>query len=182
MYNLRTLLKHLMGAYPRDKDGACSGAVLVEFTLVLPMLIILSLGTAEFGRAMHHYLTIEKGVRDAARYLSRVEIDCPNSPGAGTIDNPADMVAAQNLALTGYISGAQPIISYWTNTSSVTLVPYCVPNGKDPDGDNLYRGDDHIPIIRVTANVGYQDLGFLSILGFDPLVFSLSHEELNIGE
>ncbi|MBT2303028.1 pilus assembly protein [Variovorax paradoxus] len=46
------------------------GAALLEFALVLPLLIMLSVIATEFGRALYQYNTIAKSVRDAARYLS----------------------------------------------------------------------------------------------------------------
>jgi urea transporter len=47
-----------------------SGVALIEFALILPMLLILTFITTEFGRALYQYNTITKSVRDAARYLS----------------------------------------------------------------------------------------------------------------
>lgn len=52
------------------------GVAVVEFALVLPMLLVLTFITTEFGRAMYQYNTIAKSVRDAARYLS---IQLPNT-------------------------------------------------------------------------------------------------------
>lgn len=46
------------------------GAALVEFALILPLLLTLSILAAEFGRAVMYYNTLTKSVRDAARYLS----------------------------------------------------------------------------------------------------------------
>lgn len=46
------------------------GVALVEFALVLPLLILLSMITAEFGRALYQYNTLAKAARDGARYLS----------------------------------------------------------------------------------------------------------------
>jgi Flp pilus assembly protein TadG len=46
------------------------GVALVEFALVLPFLLLLSIMTVEFGRAIWEYNTLTKSVRDAARYLS----------------------------------------------------------------------------------------------------------------
>jgi hypothetical protein len=46
------------------------GVALVEFALVLPFLLVLSIITFEFGRAIWQYNTLTKSVRDAARYLS----------------------------------------------------------------------------------------------------------------
>lgn len=62
---------------------------MVEFTLVAPLLIALVCGMAEFGLALKQYHVMEKGVRDAARYLSRT------STGACS-------VAAYQAALAGW--------------------------------------------------------------------------------
>lgn len=55
------------------------GATLVEFTLVAPLLISLMCGLAEFGMALQRYHVLQKGVRDAGRFLSRVREDCTPS-------------------------------------------------------------------------------------------------------
>ncbi len=47
-----------------------NGVALVEFALILPLLLLLTLITVEFGRAIWEYNTLTKSVRDAARYLS----------------------------------------------------------------------------------------------------------------
>lgn len=47
-----------------------NGVALVEFALVLPFLLLLTMITTEFGRAMYQYNTLTKSVRDAVRYLS----------------------------------------------------------------------------------------------------------------
>lgn len=46
------------------------GVALVEFALILPFLLLLSITTVELGRAIWEYNTLTKSVRDAARYLS----------------------------------------------------------------------------------------------------------------
>lgn len=48
------------------------GAVLVEFALVLPLLVLLFATIIEGGRMMWSYQTAVAGVRDAARYVGRV--------------------------------------------------------------------------------------------------------------
>ena len=47
-----------------------NGVALVEFALILPLLLLLTFITTEFGRAVYQYNTITKSVRDAVRYLS----------------------------------------------------------------------------------------------------------------
>lgn len=47
-----------------------NGAALIEFALILPLLLIVTFITTEFGRAMYEYNLITKSTRDAVRYLS----------------------------------------------------------------------------------------------------------------
>ena len=79
---MRTLLNRLLG----DERG---GAI-AEFMLGLIPLVIAFALVFEFGTASGRSGAI-KGVRDATRYLTRVED--PNDPGAQAV--------AQNLLLTG---------------------------------------------------------------------------------
>ncbi len=53
------------------------GVALVEFALILPFLLLLSIMAIEFGRAIWEYNILTKSVRDAARYLS---IQTPGTP------------------------------------------------------------------------------------------------------
>jgi Flp pilus assembly protein TadG len=46
------------------------GTAAVEFALILPLLLVLTLMVTELGRALMQYDTLTKSVRDAARYLS----------------------------------------------------------------------------------------------------------------
>jgi Flp pilus assembly protein TadG len=43
---------------------------LVELALVMPLLLLLTFITTEFGRAMYEYNAVVKSTRDAVRYLS----------------------------------------------------------------------------------------------------------------
>lgn len=47
------------------------GIAIVEFVIVLPLLLLLMLATAEFGRALYQYNTLIKAVRDGARYMAQ---------------------------------------------------------------------------------------------------------------
>jgi hypothetical protein len=46
------------------------GTALVEFALILPLLLILTMTVTELGRAYYQYNVLAKSVREAARYLS----------------------------------------------------------------------------------------------------------------
>ena len=83
MPHMRATKKHLV-----------RGVALVEFALVLPLLLLLSFITTEFGRALYEYNTVVKSVRNAARYLS------VQTPGTQTTE-ARNMVVYGNTAGTG---------------------------------------------------------------------------------
>lgn len=47
-----------------------TGVALIELALIIPLLLLLSIITTEFGRAVYQYNILTKSVRDAVRYLS----------------------------------------------------------------------------------------------------------------
>ncbi|CAN7382649.1 pilus assembly protein [Phenylobacterium sp. LjRoot225] len=149
-----------------------SGAALVEFTILAPLLISLMCGLAEFGQVLRQYHIMEKGVRDAARYLSRVPA---NPPCTGIADpNWGTYVAqARNLAVYGVTSTGTPLFNGWTNTATVSVPdPPCLANPRVNGAD--------LPRITVTATAPYADLGLLSVLGVGPLTLTVSHEQLKV--
>jgi len=160
-------MTHALSRFLKAKGGAA----LVEFTLVAPLLVLLMCGMAEFANAMRQYHIMEKGVRDAGRYLARAHMS------GCTIDGDAT-TAAQNLALTGQMSGGGALLPTWTDPSSVTVaVVDCIDNA-----GGAYRGRNQMPVIEVTASAPYEDLGLIAIIGIDPIDLEVSHQQLWIGE
>jgi Flp pilus assembly protein TadG len=150
----------------------CGGAALLEFTLLAPLLISVTCGLAEFGQALRQYHVMEKGVRDAARYLSHVSANPPctgvTDPNWGT-----DVGQAQNLAVYGSITTGTPLFKGWTNPATVTVPnPPCLANPRVNGAD--------LPQITVTASAPYTDLGMLSFLGLGPITLTVSHQELKV--
>lgn len=64
------------------------GVAAVELALLLLPLVLLALGGAELGRAIHTFNTLDKAVRDAARHLSQ------HGPGDAVIAQQARCLAA----------------------------------------------------------------------------------------
>jgi Flp pilus assembly protein TadG len=106
------------------------GVALIEFALVLPFLLILSLMTTELGRAVYRYNSTAKVVRDAVRYLSmqtpgthiaesRNLIVYGNIAGTGSPLDPA-LTAANVSAPTWQTAGSGPLI----NTVTVRVSGY----------------------------------------------------------
>ncbi len=156
----------------RRLTGDCGGAALVEFTLVAPMLIGLMCGLAEFGQALRQYHVMEKGVRDAARYLAHASA---SPPCTGVADpNWATYVGqAKNLAVYGVTSGGTALFKGWTDTTTVAVPdPTCLANPRVNGAD--------LPQITVTATAPYVDLGMLSALGLGSINLTVSHQELKV--
>ncbi len=81
-----------MGAVNRQQ-----GLAVVEFTILLPILLILLLGLTELGRALYQYSQLEKITRDTARFVV-------NDRGGttGLLNLSADDIAqAKTLAIGG---------------------------------------------------------------------------------
>lgn len=147
------------------------GAALVEFSLVVPLLVFLMCGLAEFALIMRQYHIMEKGVRDAGRYLARV-------PMAGCTLNGAAVTKAQNLALTGRTASGSFLLPTWNDPATVSVtVAQCFDNS-----GGAYRGRDDMPVIEVTANAPYVDLGLLSVIGVGAVDLQATHQQLWIGE
>ncbi len=142
-----------------------NGAAAVEAAIVMPVILALAFGTIEFSNAFWDHQLISTGVRDAARYLARV-----NDPNDGTAQS-----RAQNIAVYGNASGTGPLRV--TGFTTVTVDPVPIGNAA-----RTYRGPDPIYIVTVTASVLYQQFGMLTALGLTPPTFTISHSERSIRE
>lgn len=83
-----------------------AGVALIEFALVLPLLLVLTLITTELGRALYQYNTLTKSVRDAVRYLS------VQYPGINTDQ-------AKNLVVYGSLSNTGSPLAFGLSTNQV---------------------------------------------------------------
>ncbi len=164
---------------------ARSGASMVEFAFALPIFVLLLLGVAEVGRAILHYHIINKALRDSTRYLGRVPVTCPAvGAAAGSVDNVGNKTTATNLAMTGSLNGGSNLINYWTDPTTITVEVDCLDNSAAANlcGAEACAGNPVLPVVRMRADVVYQDLGFLSVFGLGQLTFNADHEEVSIPE
>lgn len=85
----------------RVSCSAQTGAAVVEFAFLLPVMLLLAVGIMEYGRAVYQYDTLTKSARSAVRYLSQY--------AAG---DAAAIGVAQNLALCGLrdCANAAPLV------------------------------------------------------------------------
>lgn len=127
-----------------------AGVALVEFALILPFLLLLSITAVELGRAIWQYNALTKSVRDAARYLS---LQTPET----------HITQARNLVVYGNTGGTGSPLVIGLTTSQVP--------------DPTWQTAGTAPVINtVTVTVrGYQfQPMFASVFGlsFGPLTYS----------
>ncbi len=164
---------------------ARGGVAAVEFVLILPLLALMLFGTIEIGRILFDFHAASKTVRDATRYLTRIDaaalgLACP----AVTVNNAAaEVTNAKNLALRGSIDITEPyLLGYWTDANSIAVTVSCLDNTAGVIYQGFYAGADWIPSITVSATVPIPLLmGGLLGLG-DTLTFTVSHEEVHFGQ
>ena len=78
----------------KTRAGQQRGAALIEFALLTPLLLTMSLMTTELGRALYEYNLVVKSTRDAVRYLS---MQAQNTHAT----QAANLIVYGNLAGTG---------------------------------------------------------------------------------
>ncbi len=142
------------------------GAAMVEFTLLAPFLLSLALGMTEFGRFLFQYQMVVEGLRDAGRYLARLD------PTVAT-----NQTRAANLAVTGTIDGTGALrVGGWTAGN----ITFSITNVDNSAG--TYRGAATIQVVEVRTTFGYVDVGFLSALGLPAISVAAAHEQRVIKE
>jgi Flp pilus assembly protein TadG len=74
------------------------GLALVEMAIVLPLLLLLILVGAEFGRVLYQYTTLTKALQDGARYIAANA----RAGSTGTLElSGGDTTIARNLIVCG---------------------------------------------------------------------------------
>jgi Flp pilus assembly protein TadG len=89
------------------------GIALAETAIVLPILLILMVSIAEFGRFFHTYNTLSKAVRAGSRYLSA------SSPASEYMDETKNMVVCGK---TTSCTAAEAVVK-GLSTSNVLITP-----------------------------------------------------------
>lgn len=156
----------------------CSGAAAAEMVLVTPFLVVILFGTVELGNLMLDEHSLEKQVRDGARYASRLTISNAYScPGTVFADPDAE---ANIIKVTkdGVVSGtgSPRWTDYWdrkcaSGDDTLTVSVRCVAKSDVDTGGTgntgLYSslpGTD-IPVVTVAGEVQYRSV--MSTLGWD---------------
>ncbi|WP_261842026.1 TadE/TadG family type IV pilus assembly protein [Aliamphritea ceti] len=120
------------------------GVAAVEFTLALPLLLLLMFISAEAGRFLYQYNTLTKAVEGGARYLaSQVR----------AVDTPGQLATVK--------TNAENLVRY----GSLTILPSTKP---------LLPGPNVVAVVTDTAAVGANPIIVSATYTYDPIIFPLS--------
>jgi hypothetical protein len=128
------------------RTGAKSlGQSLVEFTVLLPVLLIMISGLVEFGIMLNYYLDVIDAAREAARYAADVDpIHDPNDPHiALELSNNPAYADIQDLAMQSLAAASDGRID-WPKMRTMYPGTFC---------DHV-RGDIVISAFGVRNNAG----------------------------
>jgi hypothetical protein len=128
------------------------GAVLVEFAILTPILVLLAFGIAELGRVFYQQNTLTKSVTSGARYMARsydiLDPDnCTVKPLWSTFES-----RAKNLVVYGaFAAEGNPLVpNLETGNVAISFRQASVSVGEDDDIDAC--------IINVSATVLFEGI------------------------
>lgn len=128
---------------PQSKNNR-SGAALVEFAIVAPLLITLILGTLELGIAMRASTILVSAVREGGRLAS---MDFSGKMKSGETANQKVKRDIQNFITASGLNGSKVSVSIRHE-------------GGDNDGANFDLEDknNNLKLFRIRAKIGYADV------------------------
>ncbi|QKD04369.1 pilus assembly protein [Mesorhizobium loti R88b] len=165
------ILSRYFDRFRRDQRGA----VIVEMTLITPLMLVLSAGVFEFGNLIHDKLLMEAGLTDAARYAARCNSQLYTDSGLAAINCTA---IAANIAVFGNAAGTGSArVSGW-QTSNVTVTTNNSCQDTVVGGVTQYRSTTaQVCTVRASGTYPYAGVGMLSFIGISPITLQGSHDE-----
>jgi hypothetical protein len=152
-----TALWTLLQKLARCQTGTAS----LEAIIVLPLAISLMAGGVEFGRIFSAYMTADKSMRSAGRYLARVPEGAVCTWG---------LTNARNIAVYGQFASGTPLIPGWAPGDVTLASPACGAAFPNP------------VVIELRSAVPFT-LQMLSAIGFsNSVTLNVRHQERHIRE
>jgi Flp pilus assembly pilin Flp len=154
-------MRALLNNFLRREDGIAA----LEFAMVLPVLMLITVGMLDVGRAMYQAHALEKGIRAGAAYAAHKTF-----PLSATV-----LGEVENIVKTGApVSGGDFLTTAWLQ-----------PGGSVTIQTLEYSLDEVvIPVVRVNATVPFDPIipGLAAFFDTSAFQFSLTHEQAYIGD
>jgi Flp pilus assembly protein TadG len=110
-------------------DRAESGAAIAEFALILPVLLLLLIGTGEFGRLIWTKSLLDHAVNETARCASVNTTTCGTTDGArsyAVLRSAPLAVTNAIFAVTTATCGSQVTATYPFTFAAPSLLSYSI--------------------------------------------------------
>lgn len=156
-------MRHQSRWFAREENGS----ILVETLLVIPVVVIMTVGFLEFGNVLWQRHQVQAGVRDAARYWSRC------FPAAGSWTPGCNIETARSIAFYGIPNGGvgDPLrVPGWFRDEDLTILP-ATPSSTPGPTD----------LVTVTAATIYQGSPIFGFLRIPEIEIGYTHQERFIG-
>jgi Flp pilus assembly protein TadG len=160
----------------RDQEGSA----LIEAAIVMPLLLALFLGVFEFSWYFYNQQLVVTGLRDAARYMTRIALtDGNRDPCAQRDLNGVPYTAnAANIATTARAgSGGSPRVAGW---KADDVVIACLPSPAR-EGGTYADGSSSMTIVSVGTSFADPSFGLFPVLGLKAPKLSFVHQERFLG-
>ncbi|MFT5716933.1 MAG: hypothetical protein ACI9T7_001116 [Oleiphilaceae bacterium] len=128
-----------------------NGVAAIEFTLLIPMFLLMIFVTAELGRGIYQYSQLTRMIRDAGRHLSQTVITTANGIPVTLNDANCD----------GCISDTKNLLIYGASTGSNTLL-----SGINITDINIAEIPADSGIMVITVDYDWTPIFFDKLSGF----------------
>ena len=170
------MIRHFLLRLLRDRGAAAAA----EMAMVMPLLVVLAMGTFELGNYFKDEHILIKGVRDGARYAARQDFAL-NYFGCNATAAPVPTTLRAQTKLIvrkGTLSSADPdLLPSWADAAAkVDVQMSCSTSAGGTTLSGIYSGNATgatgvAPMVTVTASLPYRSV--LGSYGFTGKGFSL---------
>lgn len=104
------------------------GAVMAEFALILPVLLILTFGIIEFGRAYNTTVSLQGAAREAARALALCKTtSCASESAVRTVVSRSAPVSPTSVEITDCLTARNGVRSTFADVTLRTTTRLAIP-------------------------------------------------------
>jgi len=145
------MLHSILRRGPRQSEARTRGQSLAEFALILVPLMLVLVGTIQFGVIWATQVGVTNAVRDTARAASMVQ---PKASTAGNVTPDAEIAAAKNIDQTVLLKALSSNVPFY-GVGNVKVHRVCYSTFRDLDND---------PALQATVTVVYGHPIFIPLL------------------
>jgi Flp pilus assembly protein TadG len=158
-----SLLRRILPSFARHERGVA----IIEAAVVLPFVLVLGLGTIEFGWILAQMQDVQTSLRDSVRYVTRRQI-------LTATDGTVSLSSSATTYAYGLLDAAFTRNGIKTYTRSISLAAIANATGTYLGGSNVYR-------IQGTVTFKPASAGLLTIVRLSPPIITLRYEARHVG-